>query len=75
MYQAGYYIFNSNAFDHVPFLSTTSPVVSVLKLQGVRESRVMKKVVQLLKEQPGDVDELLRQLKDLKVKEASYMAC
>ena len=34
----------------------------------------MTKVVHLLKEQPGAVDELLRQLKGLGAEEASYMA-
>ena len=75
VYQARCYIFNSNTFNRVLFLSTPAPVGSVLKSQGVRESsRIVKKVVQLLKEQPGDVEEHLRQLKGFKVKEASYMA-
>ena len=75
VYQAGCYIFNSNAFNRIPLLSTPSPVGSLLKSQGAEDtSRVMKKVVQLPKEQPGDVDELLRQLRGFKVEEASYMA-
>ena len=74
VYQASCYIFNSNAFHRVPLLSTPASVTSVSKSQGVEgPSRVMKKTIQLLTEQPSDVDELLKQLRGFKVEEASYM--
>ena len=76
VYQMRCYIFNSNTFNCIPFRSTPSPVGSVLKSQGVKESsRVMMKTVYLPKEQPGDVDELLRQLRGFKIEEASYWLC
>ena len=75
VYQAGCYIFNSNAFNCVPLLSTPAPVTSVSKSQGVEgPSRVMKKTIQLPVEQPSDVDKLLKQLRALKVGDTSYMA-
>ena len=57
----------------MPLTSTPSPVASVSKSQGVKgPSKVIKKLVQLPKDQPSDVDELLRQLKEFKVKDESY---
>ena len=48
-------------------------MTSVSKSQGVEgPSKVIKKLVQLPKDQPSDVDELLRQLKEFKVEDESY---
>ncbi|KAF8507717.1 hypothetical protein JB92DRAFT_2832685 [Gautieria morchelliformis] len=74
VYQAGCYVLNSNTFTRAPPLPTPSPEDSFLQSQGVEEvSRVVKKTVQFPREQPGDVQDLLKHLRDFEIDDAAYM--